>query len=126
MAGQSSYAMKDLAGLRVILPDTSFGIRQELDKACARANVRLEMCSETNSLAFAQIVSGRTELATFLPMVSAMASIKAGTLIAIPLRDRRLEATQVTLVQLAARMSSPATRLVAEMLVAQMKDGGEE
>lgn len=125
MAGQESYAMKDLAGLRVILPDTSFGIRQELDKACAAANVRLEMCSETNSLAFAQVVAGRTGLATFLPMVSAMASIKAGTLVAIPLRDRRLEATQVTLVQLAARMASPSTRVVAEMLVTRMKVSDE-
>ncbi|MGM4896368.1 LysR family transcriptional regulator [Tardiphaga sp. 709] len=125
LAGQNSYAMKDLAGLRVILPDPSFGIRQELDKSCAQANVRLEMCSETNSLAFTQTVAARTDLATFLPMVSATAAINAGTLVAIPPRDRRLESTQVTLVQSAARMASPSTRLVAEMLVAQMKDNEE-
>jgi DNA-binding transcriptional LysR family regulator len=122
MAGKSSYTVKDLAGLRVVVPDPSFGIRQELDKACAQANVRLEICSETNSLAFAQIVVARTELATFLPMVSAAPAITAGTLVAIPLRDKRLEATQVTLVQLAARSASPSTRLVAEMLVARMKE----
>ncbi|KAA0073584.1 LysR family transcriptional regulator [Tardiphaga sp. P9-11] len=125
LASQKSYAMKDLAGLRAILPDASFGIRQELDKSCAQANVRLEICSETNSLAFTQTVAARTDLATFLPMVSAMASINAGTLVAIPPRDRRLESTQVTLVQSAARMASPSTRLVAEMLVAQMKDNEE-
>jgi DNA-binding transcriptional LysR family regulator len=125
LASQNSYAMKDLAGLRAILPDTSFGIRQELDKSCAQANVRLEICSETNSLAFTQTVAARTDLATFLPMVSALASINAGTLVAIPPRDRRLESTQVTLVQSAARMASPSTRLVAEMLVAQMKDNEE-
>ncbi|KZD22501.1 LysR family transcriptional regulator [Tardiphaga robiniae] len=125
LAGQNSYGMKDLAGLRVILPDPSFGIRQELDKSCAQANVRLEMCSETNSLAFTQTVAARTDLATFLPMVSATAAINAGTLVAIPPRDRRLESTQVTLVQSAARMASPSTRLVAEMLVAQMKDNEE-
>lgn len=122
MAGRPSYTMKELAGLRVVVPDASFGIRQELDKACAQANVHLEICSETNSLAFAQIVVARTELATFLPMVSAMPSITAGTLVAIPLRDRRLEATQVTLVQLAARSASPSTRLVAERLIAKMKE----
>jgi DNA-binding transcriptional LysR family regulator len=125
LASQNSYAMKDLAGLRVILPDPSFGIRQELDKSCAQANVRLEMCSETNSLAFTQTVAARTDLATFLPMVSATAAINAGTLVAIQPRDRRLESTQVTLVQSAARMASPSTRLVAEMLVAQMKDNEE-
>jgi DNA-binding transcriptional LysR family regulator len=122
LAGRTSCTMKDLAGLRVVVPDPSFGIRQELDKACAQANVRLEVCNETNSLAFAQTVVARTELATFLPRDTAMPSIKAGTLVAIPLRDKRLEATQVTLVQLAARTASPSTRLVAERLIAKMKE----
>lgn len=121
MANQDSYTVKELAGLRVVLPDTSFGIRQELDKACANANVRLEMCSETNSLAFAQTVASRTDLATFMPMISVRSSISAGTLLAIPLRDRRLEITQVTLVQPAARHPSPSTRLVADIMIERMK-----
>jgi DNA-binding transcriptional LysR family regulator len=121
LAGRKSLRVKDLAGLRVILPDTSFGIRQELDKACAAASVQLDLCSETNSLAFAQTITARTELATFLPMVSAIAAIHAGLLVAVPLRDARLEATQVTLVQLAGRVTSPATRVVAEMLVERVR-----
>ncbi len=122
MAGRASCAVRDLAGLRVVVPDASFGIRQEIDKAFAQASVRLEICSETNSLAFAQSVVARTELATFLPMVSAMPSIIAGKLQAIPLRDKRLQATQVTLVQLAARSTSPSTRLVAERLIQKMAE----
>jgi DNA-binding transcriptional LysR family regulator len=125
MAGKNSCTVKDLAGLRVVVPDPSFGIRQELDKACAQAKVHLEICSETNSLAFAQIVVGRTDLATFLPLVSAMPLITAGTLVAIPLRDKRLEATQVTLVQLAARNASPSTRLVADRLIMKMRESEE-
>jgi hypothetical protein len=46
----------------------------------------------------------------------------AGTLIAIPLRDKRLEATQVTLVQLASRSVSPSAAYIAQRLVACMKD----
>jgi DNA-binding transcriptional LysR family regulator len=126
MAGRESCAVKDLAGLRVVVPDTSFGIRQEIDKAFAQANVRLEICSETNSLAFAQSIVARTELATFLPMVSAMPLIAAGKLQAIPLRDRRLEATQVTLVQLAARSTSPSSRLVADRLIQKMGESGSQ
>lgn len=122
LAGRISCTMKDLAGLRVVVPDPSFGIRQELDKACAQANVRLEVCNETNSLAFAQTVVARTELATFLPRDTAMPSIQLGALVAIPLHDKRLEATQVTLVQLAARTASPSTRLVAERLIAKMRE----
>lgn len=120
LANREFCTVKDLAGLRVVVPDPSFGIRQEIDKACAQGNVRLEICNETNSLAFAQTIVARTGLATFLPIISAMPLIQAGALLAVPLRDTRLEATQVTLVQLAARSTSPSTRQVGERLIRKM------
>jgi hypothetical protein len=51
-----------------------------------------------------------------------MPELMAGTLVAIPLRDKRLEATQVTLVQLASRNASPSAARIAELLVASMQD----
>ena len=125
LAARDRCTMRDLAGLRVIVPDMSFGIRQELDKACTLANVRLEICNETNSLAFAQSIVARSQLATFLPRDTAKTLLSAGTLVAIPLRDKRLEATQVTLVQLAARSTSPSMRLVGDLLSARMKQQDE-
>lgn len=122
LAKRKACSVKELAGLRVVVPDLSFGIRQEIDRACAGANVRLEICNETNSLAFAQMLASRTDLATFLPRDTAMPSLDAGRLVAIPLRDKRLEATQVTLVRLASRNMSLACRLVADLLVARMKN----
>jgi DNA-binding transcriptional LysR family regulator len=121
LASRDSCSVKDLAGLRVVVPDPSFGIRQEIDRACANNKIRLEICNETNSLNFAQTLAARTDLATFLPRDTAMPSIDAGLLVAVPLRDKRLEATQVTLVQLAARNMSPSGRLVADLLVGRMK-----
>ncbi|WP_022724446.1 LysR family transcriptional regulator [Rhodopseudomonas sp. B29] len=121
LAGRRSCSVKELDGLRVVVPDPSFGIRQEIDRACATAKIRLEVCSETNSLAFAQMLASRTDLATFLPRDTAMHAIEAGRLVAVPLRDKRLEATQVTLVRLASRNMSPSCRLVADLLVARMK-----
>ncbi|WP_024511897.1 LysR family transcriptional regulator [Bradyrhizobium sp. ARR65] len=120
-ASRDHCSVKDLAGLRVVVPDPSFGIRQEIDRACAQGKIKLEICNETNSLAFAQTLAARTDLATFLPRDTAMPGIEAGLLVAIPLRDKRLEATQVTLVQLAMRNSSPSCRLVADLLVGRMK-----
>jgi DNA-binding transcriptional LysR family regulator len=122
LAKRESCVVKDLAGLRVVVPDPSFGIRQEVDRACAQAKVRLEICNETNSLAFAQTLATRTDLATFLPRDTAMAALESGLLVAIPLRQKRLEETQVTLVQLATRNLSPSGRLVADRLVARMKE----
>lgn len=121
LAHRESCSVTELVGLRVVVPDPSFGIRQEIDRACANAKVRLEICNETNSLAFAQTLAARTDLATFLPRDTAMPLIEAGLLVAVPLRDKRLEATQLTLVQLATRNVSPSCRLVADLLVARMK-----
>jgi DNA-binding transcriptional LysR family regulator len=121
LASRTHCAVRDLAGLRVVVPDPSFGIRQEIDRACANGKVRLEICNETNSLTFAQTLAARTDLATFLPRDTAMPALEAGLLVAVPLRDKRLEATQVTLVQLATRNLSPSGRLVADLLIGRMK-----
>ena len=121
-AARQSCTIKDCAGLRVVVPDPSFGIRQEIDRACAQANIQLELCNETNSLAFARAAVAQTGLATFLPREAATPELLAGTLIAVPLRDKRLEATQVTLVKLASRSISPAAAYIAQRLVAWMKD----
>lgn len=122
MAARDSCVVKDLAGLRVILPDPSFGIRQEIDRACAKANVQLDVYSETNSIAFLRTIAMKTDIGTFLPRDSAMPELMAGSLVAVPLRDKRLEATQVTLVQLATRKSTPSGSRVAQLLVEKMKD----
>jgi DNA-binding transcriptional LysR family regulator len=122
MAMRDSCTVKDLAGLRVILPDPSFGIRQEIDRACAKANVQLDLYTETNSIAFLRTIAMKTDIGTFLPHDSAMPELIAGTLVAIPLRDKRLEATQVTLVQLATRNTTPSGLRVAQLLVERMKE----
>ena len=114
--------MKDLAGLRVILPDPSFGIRQEIDRACAKANVQLDLYGETNSIAFLRTITVKANVGTFLPRDAAMPELTAGTLVAVPLRDKRLEATQVTLVQLSARNTTPSGLRVAQLLVDRMKE----
>lgn len=126
LAGRRSCAIKDLEGLQVVVPDPSFGIRQEIDRACAQGKVRLDICNETNSLAFAQTLASRTNLATFLPRDTAMPGIRAGLLVAVPLRDKRLEMTQVTLVRLATRNMSPSGRLIADLMIGRMKQAEAE
>lgn len=121
MAQRKSCAVKDLAGLRCIAPDPTFGIRQEIDRACARARVSIDIYCETNSLAFARTVASRSDLATFLPQDAAAPELATKTLVAIPIRDKSLEATQVTLVQPATRTASLPVRRIAQLLAAKMK-----
>jgi DNA-binding transcriptional LysR family regulator len=115
---------KDFAGLRFIVPDPTFGIRQEIDRACARARIDLDIYCVTNSLAFARTVVARSELATFLPQDAAAPELAAKTLVAVPIRDKSLEATQVTLVRPATRTASPPVRRIAQLLAAKMKIQG--
>ncbi|MBN9006345.1 MAG: LysR family transcriptional regulator, partial [Rhizobiales bacterium] len=56
------------------------------------------------------------------PREAAMPELIAGTLVALPLRDKRLEATQVTLVQLASRNASLSAAHVIQLLVSIMKE----
>lgn len=121
LARKTHCAMKQLSGLRAALPNTSFGIRQEVDRACANAGIRLNICNETNSLKFAQALAARSDLATFLPRISAKEAMLAGKLVAVPIRNKGLEATQVTLVRLAGRDMSLALRAVLEALIPKMK-----
>lgn len=119
-AGKASCRIRDLSGLKVILPDPSFGIRQEVDRVCAQTKTRLELCCETNSLAFARTLAVQSDLATFLPRNAAMPELIGRTLVAVPLRDKRLAMTRATLVQVVARQATPAGRMVAELLVERM------
>ncbi len=120
LADKSSCRMRDLNGLKVILPDPSFGIRQEVDRACAQSKVRLDLCCETNSLPFARTLATQTDLATFLPRHAAMPELIDRTLVAAPLRNTRLAMTRATLVQVVAQQTTPAGRRVAELLVERM------
>lgn len=121
LAGRAQCAVRDLADLRVVVPDLSFGIRQEVDRACAEARIKLEVMCETNSLAFACKLVTRTGLATFLPRYATLPELEAGVLTAVPILDKKLAATGITLVQSATRPLTPVSRHVANLLAARMK-----
>lgn len=121
LAKKSQCTMKELDGLHVTLPNSSFGIRQEVDRACARTNIQLDVRHETNSLGFSLALATQGTLATFLTRTSVKDAILAGKAVAIPIRDAGLESTFVTLVQLAGRNVSPAVSLITDELIPKMK-----
>lgn len=121
LAGMESCTIGELKGIKVVLPDQSFGIRQEIDRICAQARIELDLYSETNSLAYAREIVSQTKMATFLPRDAARGDLARGSLVAVPLRHKQLEAMQVTLVQPATKSLTPAAKRVAEMLIKRMK-----
>ncbi len=121
LAGRASCRIRDLDGIDVVMPDPSFGIRQEVDRISAESKTRLNLRYETNSLAFARTLVAQTSLATFLPRESVRPDLNNGSLIAVPLRDRRLATTLASLVQVVATQTTPAARKIAERLVQRME-----
>lgn len=108
LARRRSCSLSDVAPFGVVMPDRSFGIRQLIDRVRAVDRVDLRIVVETNTLAFGWQMVLRTMHATFLPLDSVRGEVASGRLVAIPLVEKLLRDTRVTLVASPARTLSAA------------------
>lgn len=83
-----------LAGMNLILPTDTFGLRQLLARAAADAGIHLHPTMEVNSLTIGLALIQRMPMATVLPQASVEALVRDGVLqfnpIADPVVPRRL------------------------------------
>ncbi|WP_246473666.1 LysR family transcriptional regulator [Streptosporangium becharense] len=120
LAGRPACSLRDLGDHPVALPGQHFGIRQEVDRACAETGTHLRINYEANSLALLRDIAVRTGTAIFMTAEDTAPELARGTLVRVPLTDRRLTATRLTLVKGLTPYSSPATRIVGDALLAAM------
>jgi DNA-binding transcriptional LysR family regulator len=120
LAALRSCSLRELENHPVALPTLDFGIRQELERACGESGTRLKVRYETNSLALLREIAVRTDTAIFMTVQDAATELARGTLISIPLADRRLTGTRVTLVKGLPEFGSPAAKIVSDALLAAM------
>ena len=120
LAAMDRCSLRDLEGRPVALPTPDFGIRQELERACTESGTRLQVNYETNSLALLREIAVRTGAAIFMTVEDTVAELAEGTLISVPITDRRLNSTRVTLVKGLAAYASPAAKIVSDTLFAAM------
>ena len=120
LAAMDRCSLRDLECHPVALPTPDFGIRQELDRACAETGTRLRVRYETNSLALLREIAVRTGTAIFMAVEDTAAELADGTLIRVPIANRRLNSTRVTLVKGLADYASPAAKIVSDTLLAAM------
>lgn len=118
LARLRSCRLSDVVPYGVVMPDRSFGIRQLIDRVRAVDRVDLRIVVETNTLAFGWQMVLRTSYVTFLPLDSVRGEVASGRLVAIPLAERLLRDTRVTLVASPARTLSAA----ADWTRARLKD----
>ncbi|MEB2317038.1 MAG: LysR family transcriptional regulator [Pseudomonadota bacterium] len=120
LAHRRSCRLSDVAPFGVVMPDRSFGIRQLIDRVRAVDRVDLRIVLETNTLAFAWRMVLRTRYVTFQPLDSVRREVVDGQLVAVPLDEKLLRGTRVTLVASPSRTLSPAADWTRERLKAAM------
>ncbi len=120
LASRRTCRVMDVAPFGVVMPDRSFGIRQLIDRVRAVDRLELRIVVETNTLAFAWRMVQRAGYVTFLPLDSVRSEVEGGTLVAVPLEERLLHDTRVTLVASPARELSAAARWTRDRLKESM------
>jgi len=124
LAPRRSVSFKSLADHRVALPDRSFQIRSLIDGIASKTKTPLDRVIETNTLEMAKGVVRNSELLTFLPRYAALREIANGELVAVPLQERDLAGTSVSLITMPSRQLSPAARKLLDTFKAGMSRYG--
>lgn len=114
LAARRSISFKALAQQRVGLPDRTFQIRSLIDGIAAKTKTPLNHVIETNTLEMCKGVVRNSDLLTFLPRYAALREIANGELSAVPLQQRDLASTSVSLITMPSRQLSPAARKLVE------------
>ena len=112
--------LRVLAGLRLAIPDTSFGVRRILDRACAREGVQITPVLSSNVFEtlrdFVRCGAG----AAILPMRAVARQAQAGEMKAITIADAAFRETTLDIIVLRKRRLPRVVRTFAEMLIAEI------
>jgi DNA-binding transcriptional LysR family regulator len=114
LATRRSVSFNELGGQRMALPDRTFQIRALIERIALRTKTPLNLVIETNTLEMAKGVVRNSQLITFLPRYAALREIANGELNAVPLQERDLAHTSISLITLPSRRLSPPARKLLE------------
>ncbi|KWR91426.1 LysR substrate-binding domain-containing protein [Cupriavidus sp. IDO] len=117
LAGQRQISLSQVIGYPLALPPKDSSLRQLLDTSCSRQGLRYETVFSSNYLdsllGFAAAGGG---VITFYGELSVRGRLKAGTIAAVPLRDRELNERSIEVQTLAKRNLPPAGRAFVQHL----------
>ncbi|OYN98024.1 hypothetical protein CGZ96_09930 [Enemella evansiae] len=114
-AGRDTAALPELHGLELVLPDASFGIRRELDRACVERDVTLRIIGNTNTLTLALETAVARGVATIVTPTVLPRDASIRGLHCVDLVDPRLKAVPVSLVTLRTPLRPESSRLGARL-----------
>jgi len=115
LAERDRLNLDELDGLPVVLPDRSFGIRAELDRACREHRVVPQVVGETNTLTLALELAVARGAATLLTAAALPDDVAQRGIRAVPVADKRLAAVPVSLVVARHEPRPDAARLAVQL-----------
>ncbi|HEY1613217.1 MAG TPA: LysR family transcriptional regulator [Rhizomicrobium sp.] len=121
LAHQTAVRLRDIAGLRLALPDLDFGVRRIFDQACAQNDIRSMPVLSSNTFEtlrdFVRCGAG----AAILPMRAIARYQRTGELRGIPIAETPFQDTSIDIIALKRRRLPRIVRVFAESLVAEIK-----
>lgn len=115
-------ALRDICAAPLILPGPTHGLRMLLDRACAAADLRLSVVTETNSMIVQKDLVAHGVGFTVLPSVAILGDVANDRLSAAPITTPDLS-RRIVLARPVRRRESTAGRCAAVELCALMRDG---
>jgi len=116
LSKRDSVRLKDLAGERLGLPESSFRIRQILGAVEAKEHIFLSPVLVSNSLLLLKEFARSGSGITILPGIAAHSEISAGTLSALPLNHSALTHTTASVItRLGRQLPMGAVRLLQKI-----------
>jgi DNA-binding transcriptional LysR family regulator len=127
LAGQRQVSLSQVIAYPLALPPKDSSLRQLLDTSCSRQDLRYQMVFSSNNLdslvGFAAAGGGAI---SFYGELSVQGRLKAGTIAAVPLRDREMNERYIEIQTLAKRNLPPAARAFVEQLVQAITSAGND
>lgn len=117
LAGCKAASLREFAGCPFVLTETSFGLRQQIDRTLDRHAIELNVFCVTNSLSVAKGIVGFGQQCTLLPRFAVDNEVAAGTLCTIPVSEFMDESLVFCICALNSRSLSPAAKVFADAIV---------
>ena len=112
LSQQVSFA--DMEPFAFVLPNQSFGLRREVDRAAERAHVSLRVAHETNALSLAIQIAQESDLCTFATVANARSLLYEGTISLLSVQSAHLRLATLTMIRSSAPWEEPLLQQLAE------------
>lgn len=115
LAKRRSVLLKDLEQYPIMLLDNGSSTRREIDLACEKARVKLNVRMELSSIEVAKNLVQVNSGISIVPEVSIAEELRQGKLVKLPISDFQNSITEIGLIQHKTRYQSRASKAFVEL-----------